>query len=135
MTSRLQRFGIVGIINTAVGLGVIYLAMFAGLGDFASNALGYGCGLILSFFLHRGWTFAGSGKSLPRDATGFVLAWIAAYLLNLAVIASGRRLGFVDNSIVQLAGVGVFAASFYLLTNRIVFTARKSANEESSGIG
>ena len=121
MNTRIWRFGVVGIVNTAVGLAIIYGALFAGLGDFAANALGYGCGLVLSFVLHRGWTFAGRTKSLPRDAAGFVLAWLAAYGLNLATIALGRTLGFIDNPLVQLAGVTVFAATFYLVTSRMVF--------------
>jgi putative flippase GtrA len=121
MKSRIWRFGIVGVVNTVVGLAVIYAALFAGLGDFAANALGYGCGLVLSFVLHRGWTFAGRTKSLPRDAVGFVLAWVAAYAANLAAIATGRSLGYIDNPFVQLAGVLVFAASFYLITSRLVF--------------
>jgi putative flippase GtrA len=121
MSSRILRFGFVGIANTLIGLAVLYGALFAGLGDFASNALGYGCGLVVSFVLHRGWTFAGRTKSLPRDAIGFVLAWVAAYLANLAVIAVGRALGFIDNPFVQLGGVLVFATTFYAITSRMVF--------------
>lgn len=135
MSSRIVRFGIVGIANTAIGLAVLYGALFAGLGDFASNALGYGCGLIFSFFLHRGWTFAGRSKSLPRDAGGFVVAWIAAYLANLAVIVLGRRMGFIENPLVQLAGVVVFTVIFYLLTSRMVFTGGKPAKEGPKSVG
>lgn len=124
MTSRIWRFGVVGIVNTAIGLAVIYGALFAGLGDFASNALGYGCGLVVSFVLHRGWTFAGRTKSLPRDAAGFVLAWLTAYGLNLATIALGRSFGFIDNPFVQLAGVLVFTIAFYVITSRVVFVGR-----------
>lgn len=121
MSRRIWRFGVVGLVNTAVGLAVLYGALFAGFGDFASNALGYGCGLVVSFVLHRGWTFAGRTGSLPRDAVGFALAWATAYGANLAAIASGRALGYIDNPFVQLAGVMVFAATFYVITSRMVF--------------
>ena len=131
MTPRIVRFGIVGLANTTIGLAVIYTALYAGLGDFASNALGYGCGLILSFFLHRGWTFAGRTRSLPRDAVGFVLAWVTAYLVNIAAIACGRALGFIDNPFVQLAGVVVFTGTFYVLTSRMVFTKGNSLDRAS----
>ncbi len=123
MTSRIWRFSVVGVINTAVGLAVIYGALFAGLGDFASNALGYGAGLIVSFALNRGWTFAGRTRTLSRDAIGFGLAWVLAYLANLGVIAGGRTLGFIENPFVQLSGVLVFAATFYPLTSRLVFAS------------
>jgi putative flippase GtrA len=123
MISRIWRFSIVGVINTAIGLAVLYGALFAGLGDFTSNALGYGVGLVVSFVLHRGWTFAGRARTLSRDAVGFGLAWIIAYLANLAVIGVGRSFGFVENPFVQLASVLVFAAAFYLLTSRLVFVS------------
>jgi putative flippase GtrA len=128
MTSRIWRFSVVGVVNTAVGLAVIYGALFAGLGDFASNALGYGVGLVVSFVLHRGWTFAGRARTLSRDAIGFGLAWVVAYLANLAVIGVGRSLGFTENPFVQLGGVLIFAATFYLLTSRLVFV-RSSAGQ------
>ncbi len=123
MTSRIWRFSVVGVVNTAVGLAVIYGALFAGLGDFSSNALGYGVGLVVSFVLHRGWTFSGRTRTLSRDAVGFGLAWATAYLANLAVIGAGRSLGFVENPFVQLSGVLVFTATFYLLTSRLVFAS------------
>lgn len=121
MTSRIWRFSIVGMINTAIGLAVLYTALFAGLGDFASNALGYGVGLVASFMLHRGWTFAGRTRTLSRDAVGFGLAWVIAYLANLALIGAGRSLGFIENPFVQFGGVLIFAGTFYLLTSRLVF--------------
>jgi putative flippase GtrA len=133
MSSRIWRFGVVGVANTAIGLAVIYGALFAGLGDFASNALGYGSGLLVSFVLHRGWTFAGRTKSLQRDAVGFVLAWAAAYIANLTAIALGRGLGFFDNPFVQLAGVAVFSATFYLLTSRMVFASETAPKVAAQG--
>jgi putative flippase GtrA len=100
---------------------VLYGALFAGLGDFASNALGYAVGLVVSFVLHRGWTFAGRTRTLSRDAIGFGLAWATAYLANLTVIGAGRSLGFIENPFVQLAAILIFAATFYVLTSRLVF--------------
>jgi putative flippase GtrA len=121
MTSRIWRFSVVGVANTAIGMAVLYGALFAGLGDYVSNALGYGVGLIVSFLLHRGWTFAGRTRTLLRDAAGFGLVWVIAYLTNFGIIAAGRSLGFIENPIVQLTGVLVFAGTFYLLTSRVVF--------------
>lgn len=134
MRSRIWRFGVVGVANTAIGLTILYGALFAGLGDFASNALGYGSGLVVSFVLHRGWTFAGRSKSLQRDAVGFIFAWVAAYLANLATIALGRELGFLDNPLVQLAGVAVFSVAFYLLISRMVFAGAASSDAASAPV-
>lgn len=51
------RFLIVGLVNTAVGLSVIFACKaLAGLGDALSNAVGYTVGLAVSFVLNRSWT-------------------------------------------------------------------------------
>ena len=50
---------------------------------------------------------------------------------NVAVIACGRALGFIDNPFVQLAGVVVFTGTFYILTSRMVFTKGNSLDRAS----
>lgn len=131
MNSQLLRFGSVGLLNTAVGLAVIYAALFAGLGDFLSNALGYSVGLLLSFLLHRSWTFAGKGKSLSRDALAFFATWLVAYAVNLGVLSMGRALGWSENPLVHLLAVMAFSATSYLLSDRLVFVSKVSGPRDA----
>jgi len=64
--ARIVRFALVGILNTALSLGTIYLLQ-NGLGvDYrAANAIGYALGIITSFVLNRIWT-----DRMSRSARG-----------------------------------------------------------------
>lgn len=115
------RFGAVGLVNTAAGLGLIWLAMALGAAPLAANALGYAVGLAISFTLNRRWTFgrdgpAGRGEML-RFAATFALAWS----LNAGVLWLGLRLTEVSPYLLQIACVPVYSSVFFLLCRIWVF--------------
>jgi putative flippase GtrA len=86
-----RRFLSVAVVNTAVGLSVIYAAKwFLRLGDFAANVLGYSVGLLLSFALNSRWTFAYRGPHLPALAK-FSLVTFVAYGMNLVTVLVAIR--------------------------------------------
>jgi putative flippase GtrA len=120
---QLLRFALVGLANTAVGLGAIYAVMFfLGTGPAVANAIGYAFGLAISFTLNRGWTFGDKGAAavlLPR----FLLVVGIAYLLNLgAVLAVVAR--FPDAGyLAQVLGVAVYTVCVFAGCRWLVFTA------------
>ena len=59
------RYSLVGLLNTALGLLVIWGLMLAGFGPYSANVAGYAVGLVLSFFLNRAWTFHAQRESWP----------------------------------------------------------------------
>lgn len=118
---QLVRFGVVGLINTGIGLAMIYAAMYffhAGAG--LANAIGYAIGLVVSFTLNRLWTFA-DDRHATKVLPSYVLAAGLAYLCNLAVVLVGTRAFAVDPYLVQLAGVAVYTGSMFLLCRWFVF--------------
>ena len=63
---RFIRYCIVGAMNTAITLGVIYLChSILGWGEYLSNVIGYIAGLINSFLWNRAWVFRAQGSRLP----------------------------------------------------------------------
>ena len=61
------RFALVGCANTLFGFAVIMaVGWLLQLGDVAANAIGYGCGLVLSFVLNRRTPFATRGVPPAR---------------------------------------------------------------------
>jgi len=91
---QLLRFLLVGVANTAVGLGCIWaLIGLAGWADLPANATGYAVGLASSFVLNRRWTFAHRGALWPA-LWRFVLVFGVAYAANVAaLLALGEGLG------------------------------------------
>ncbi|MDP9895805.1 putative flippase GtrA [Variovorax boronicumulans] len=115
------RFLIVGVANTLVGLSVIYAAKyFFHAGDVVANAIGYGVGICVSFFLNSRWTFAYEGAVLPAVAK-FLLGTAVAYGANLlAVVVAIDHFG-LNSYLAQAMGMPVYTVTAYVASRYIVF--------------
>ena len=119
------RFAGVGIINTAVGLCVIWAVMFFfGAAPALANAAGYAIGLGASFVLNRSWTFgsrAASAEQLPR----FMLVAALSYLANLSAVMLAISQFSVNAYLAQLVGAAMYTASLFFGCRWFVFAARR----------
>ena len=111
---RLGRFVLVGIANTCLGLALIYFCMgLLGLGDLASNFIGYAVALLVGFWLNRRWTFGhegDAGAALGR----YLLVLAAAYLANLSFTLYALDVLHLNSYWAQAAGVVPYAAVGYV---------------------
>jgi putative flippase GtrA len=121
---ELARYLLVGMLNTCVGLGTIYAAIFfLNFSDLSANLSGYSVGVLLSFALNKSWTFAASGSAAPQFAR-FVLVLAVAYMANLATVVSLIKLLSVNHYLAN--GIGIvpytvigFLGSRYFAFRRI----------------
>ena len=127
---QLARFGVVGLVNTAAGYLVIVIGLFLGAGDVLANATGYVVGLTLSYFLNSRWTFCSASRVGARTLIRYVAVFIVAYGVNLAIVFAGRGLGYPENPLVHLAGVGGYAVLFYIGAATFVFGNRATAGRQ-----
>lgn len=115
------RFILTGVLNTAVGLGVIFaLKWFLGMGDTLANLLGYAVGLVVSYLVNSRWTFRYRDSLLPV-LPRYVLAVLAAYLTNLVCVHVCIRVLQLDSYVAQSLGVIPYAALSYVLLRWFVF--------------
>lgn len=124
LVRQASRFGLVGLINTAVGLGIIWLAMAAGAPAIPANAIGYMVGIMVSFTLNRAWTFRSDRERQRRPAATlrrFLAAAGVAWLLNISVVWSVLELTEVSPYLVQLFGVATYSISFFIMCRVWVF--------------
>jgi putative flippase GtrA len=121
LVAQAIRFGLVGVCNTLFGLAVIYLCKAVGMADVPANVAGYACGLILSFQLHKSWTFGASGKGRAWLAIGFVGAFVIAYVGNLAVLVFLLNVVGVNSYLAQAVSLLAYAIVFYFLSAFFVF--------------
>jgi putative flippase GtrA len=99
------KYLVVGVLNSAVGLAVIFLAKWLGaMGDVPANLLGYVVGLGVSFAGNRGWTFRHTGASVPA-ALRFTLVIAIAYGFNLATVLLAIHALEVDSYLAQASGI------------------------------
>ena len=115
------RYLLVGLLNTGLGLSLIFACLyFWQMSDVAANLVGYSLALLVSYVLHRTWTFRHQGavaSSLPK----FVVVTAVAYLLNLGVVLVAHRVMSINVYVAQVFGVGMYVAVGYLGNRYVSF--------------
>ncbi|MEM6488245.1 MAG: GtrA family protein [Pseudomonadota bacterium] len=126
------RFGAVGLVNTAIGLGLIWLAMWLGVPALSANAIGFSVGVLVSFVLNRAWTFrdgaAGALRPPAREtAPRFLAVFAIAWTLNIAVVWLALRETTISPYYVQLFGMVAYSTVCFLLCRIWVFAGTAAA--------
>lgn len=115
------RFLIVGAINTFAGLLIIYAGKWLiGLEDIPANLMGYACGLLLSFFLNKRWSFRHAGAVLPA-LSRFLLVVLLAYLANLGLTLSAINYLSINSYLAHALGIAPYTILTYLGSRYFVF--------------
>jgi putative flippase GtrA len=91
---QVQRFSLVGVLNTLVDFLVYALLVQVGLYYLASQAAAYACGLACSFLLNRSWTFGYRRLKdrllLPRFLAVNLCAWGVLELALFLLVGQAR---------------------------------------------
>lgn len=123
---QLARFGLAGLVNTAVGFTVVVvLDPVLGLPPALANALGYLVGIAVGFVLNRGFVFRSQGAARTTGVR-YVVAAAAAFLLNQAVLRGMGQLlgaGSARRLLAQAAAMAVYSAALFVLCRFWVFRA------------
>jgi putative flippase GtrA len=115
------RFCAVGVINTLVGLSIIFgLMRFADADYRSANAVGYALGFMVSYALNRSWTFAHRGD-IFRSAIKWTLVVAIAYGLNLAVVIVMHDGCALSAYLAQTFGVPVYTLVSFFGARLFVF--------------
>lgn len=120
---ELAKFASVGVLNTVVGLAIIYsLKWYLHWGDAAANLVGYLICIALGFVLNGRWTFGRSALN-TRHLVGYFLVAGTAYLTNLVAVLASIQVLNLPGDLAQLVGVPVFTLTSYLLNKIFVFAS------------
>ena len=120
---RFVRFLVVGLLNSAVGLALIYLAMALGAEYRAANAIGYAGGILVSFVGNRSWTFAHDGNWRASLLRWLVVVGIAYAAQFAVVVALHDRFG-IGAHVAQALAVPVYTILAFLGARYFVFPIR-----------
>ena len=134
----LFRFILVGLVNTAVGYGVMFgLYNLAGLhtwgdtGYWISSAANYVVGSVVSFFLNKHFTFRNQEKGVKvvlRFALNIAVCWALAYgiakPLMVWLLAGTGWSQQIQGNLSMLAGSGIFVFLNYFGQRFFAFRSR-----------
>ena len=118
--STVPRFLLVGIINTLVGCGAMFLLYnLAHWSYWLSSAANYVLGGIVSFFLNKYFTFRRrewSWGQVARFALNVAVCWLLAYGLAKPLVLwalSGREV-WIQENVAMLVGMCLYTGLNYL---------------------
>lgn len=124
MLKLLLRYGLAGLLNTAIGYAVIAtLDIGLGVDSHAANLAGYIVGAGVSYFLQRSFVFesnAAHGRSVPK----YLAAALAAFLINQLVLNLGLQMigdAKLGRAIAQLIAVASYSVTLLILLRLWVF--------------
>ena len=122
----LFRFLLVGVVNTAVGYGIMFglynlagLHTWGDLGYWISSAANYVVGSVVSFFLNKHFTFRNQEKGagvVLRFVINISVCWLLAYGLAKPLVLwalSGREV-WIQENVAMLVGMCLYTALNYL---------------------
>jgi len=113
------RYLTVGVLNTAVGLGIIYILMFAGVPDLSANFVGYAVGFGISFWVNSHWTFK-EGPSRAR-ALRYAVVVCVGYALNICLFLYSRDVLGINSYLAQFLGVCAYTVVGFVGSRLYVF--------------
>lgn len=128
------RFLLVGVVNTLVGAGVMFLLYnLAGCSYWLSSAANYIVGGVVSYFLNKYYTFKNKERSwwqVLRFALSVAVCWLLAYgvakPLTLSLLSgAGEKL---QTNAAMLVGMCLYTALNYLGQRFFAFRAGKTEN-------
>lgn len=116
----LWKFLLVGVVNTLVGTGVMFLLYnLAGCSYWVSSAANYIVGSVVSFFLNKyftfqqiAWSWAQAGRFALNVAICYLIAYGAAKPLAMHLLAGQARQ--VQENVAMLVGMGLFMVLNYV---------------------
>lgn len=128
-TNSFIRFLFVGIVNTLIGLTIIFLLMNGiGLNYWMATSIGNTCGAIISFVLNRNFTFKSNNSLVAsgiRFATVIVLSYFCAYgvsdLLWGGVMDESSLFLFTNKEVSVLFGACLYTLLNYYGQKYLVF--------------
>jgi putative flippase GtrA len=112
----IARFGLAGLVNTAVGFAVIVvLDLILNIPPPIANAGGYAVGVAVGFILNRSFVFR-SRAALPSTGLRYAGAALAAFALNQAILhlaGSALGAGAPERLAAQLMAMAAYSVALF----------------------
>ena len=117
------KFGITGVMNTAVDFIVFMLLSFFGLNAYLSQVIAYSCGMLNSYIINRSWTFKAKGSFFSRQMIRFFAANLLLLLLSVILLCFfTEQMGFIK-IVAKLFSTAIIMIVGFIVNRLWVFKA------------
>jgi len=86
IVGQLAKYGVVGIVNSAIGFAIYAGAVKLGVQYLLASAIAYAAGSVSGYFLNRRWTFDAGAVSHASSAVRYAAVQAVAVLVNLILL-------------------------------------------------
>ena len=90
---RFIKFGITGVMNTAVDFLVFTVLSWVGVGIYLAQVISYSAGMLNSYTINRKWTFQSKGRFISPQMIRFIVANLTLLGLSLVVLKVATGIG------------------------------------------
>ena len=118
---KLVKFGVVGVLNTAVDYAVFTLAGLLSPNIYLAQSAGYCCGVLNSYCWNRRWTFRSEGRFLSAELVKFIIVNLATYLASLGALWLLADYLGINKYLAKLLLIGVTLVINFALSRLWVF--------------
>ena len=84
--SKLVKFGMTGVMNTAVDFAVFMLLSYVGVYIYLAQMISYSCGMLNSYVVNRSWTFKSKERFLSSQLVRFIISNFLQMLLSVVLM-------------------------------------------------
>ena len=116
---QLIRFGIVGVIATAIDVGVLALLKeVAHMEVLVASALSFTVAVVVNYILSMLWVFKSKGESKAKEFVIFVLLSVGGLLITQLVMWLGTELAEIYYLAVKIFAI-IFESTYNFITRKI----------------
>ncbi|CUU68061.1 GtrA family protein [Campylobacter hyointestinalis subsp. hyointestinalis] len=117
---EITKFAIVGIINTIIGLTIIYVLIYLRFNDYTANLFGYVIGIFFSYILNKFYVFNNLRNNINfKEIIIFIIIFIFSYLMNIVIL--NISLNYFTSYVAQFFAIFVYTIFNFILNKFITF--------------
>jgi len=140
LLKEISAFGVVGVINLVVDVGLFNLLHFRiGLGPTTSNVISTGVATTISYFANRHWSFSHRARTgLRREYTLFIVINLVALGISSFVVAFTYYVVSASSpvalNIAKIIGIGIGTVFRFWSYKRWVFPPNRQVELEQAAV-
>ena len=120
--STFIRYSLVGLLNTGITLGTVFLLMFLNVHYLIANGVGYLAGALNSFYFNKHFTF-NAKQAWSSELSRFIFSMVFCYLIQWFFLLGAVEYFTLSKVFSQIAGNVIFTILFYILCKWFVFNS------------
>jgi putative flippase GtrA len=125
IVKKFLSFNIIGLINTAITYGIYALAITVGINHFIALCIDYSCGITISFFMNKKFTFKIESKADIGMFLKMIIAYVPTFIVNAGLLWLFVNMWGMNKYLSQIIALGIVSLFSFFMQHKFVFKSHK----------